>query len=392
MSAKDKLVKGSRKKSPIKRLLLNLWNLIQSFFNFIGSIFENISRRSRFSISFKITFTFLGLFIFFYSIFSFHSVFMFLIAFPLIAIFGSRAVRYLLKPVDDVTKLAQRLTGSDLKERIDIQEAQDELRDLSLTLNSMLDRIDQSMEDQRAFISHASHELRTPLSVIKGYSDILSRWGAEDPVVRDESIKAIKEESESMKVLVEKLLMISRMDYGQMISEKRILSLSDLLKETCHEFRLIKDQDIALEEYLPETMVYGDADLIKELARIFLDNAYKYAFSATTIQVSCGTEGKRAYFTVRDHGQGIEREHLARIFEPFYRADDSRTRATGGTGLGLSIAKKISTLLDAELTILSELGQGTLIRCIFSELDPLQLERQPEPHDHQRRPQSHSHL
>ena len=137
MSAKDKLVKGSRKKSPIKRLLLSLWNLIQSFFNFIGSIFENISRRSRFSIPFKITFTFLGLFIFFYSIFSFHSVFMFLIAFPLIAIFGSRAVRYLLKPVDDVTKLAQRLTGSDLKERIDIQEAQDELRDLSLTLNSM---------------------------------------------------------------------------------------------------------------------------------------------------------------------------------------------------------------------------------------------------------------
>ena len=317
---------------------------------------------------------------------------MILIGYPLIAIFGSRAVKFLLKPIDEVTEVAKRLSSSNLKERIDVSEAHDELRDLTITLNTMLDHIDQSMEDQKAFISHASHELRTPLSVIKGYSDMLSRWGADDPDVREESIKAIKDESESMKALVEKLLMISRMDYGNIKAEEKLLSLSDLLKESAHEFRLIKGSSITLEERLPETFIKGDAHLIKELLRIFLDNAYKYSSEGDTITLICGTEGNRAFFSIRDEGIGIDAEHLKHVFEPFYRADDSRTRSTGGTGLGLSIAKKISTLIGAKLSIASEPGDGTLITCLFSERTSLPLHKPREPLSHQRHPQSHSHL
>lgn len=266
----------------------------------------------------------------------------------------------------DVAKMAalagklEGINASRLDTRIQVDETQEELKNLAGAINGMLDRINESYRAQARFVSDASHELRTPISVIQGYANLLDRWGKHDEKALQESITAIKDEATGMKDLVEQLLFLARGDSNTIRLQPEAFDLGALAGEVVRETRLI---DTAHQFHLAGGSVTVSADraLIKQALRILVDNAIKYTNSGGNITVTAIRESDHARLTVTDDGIGISPEIVPQVFERFYRADASRARATGGAGLGLSIASWISARHGGHMEALSREGIGTKI-------------------------------
>ena len=251
-----------------------------------------------------------------------------------------------------------------LDTRIQIDELQDELKNVAVAINGMLDRINESYAAQARFVSDASHELRTPIAVIQGYANLLDRWGTEDEKTLMESVAAIKDESENMKDLVEQLLFLARGDSNRINMVLESFDLSELAIEVVNESRLIDDRH-EFKITCSKVDVAADKGLLKQALRILVDNAIKYTDKDGEITVSLVSDGKNARLAVSDSGIGIRPEILPNVFDRFVRADESRTRATGGAGLGLSIAQWIAARHNGFLEVLSREGIGTRITLIL---------------------------
>ena len=264
---------------------------------------------------------------------------------------------------DKMAALAGKLEGINaarLDTRISVEDTQDELKNLARAINGMLDRINESYRAQVRFVSDASHELRTPISVIQGYANLLDRWGKHDKKALQESITAIRDEASNMKDLIEQLLFLARGDNNTIALQTELFSLKQLAEDVVSETMMID----AAHTYVINTApldVLADKALIKQALRILIDNAIKYTDPGGTITVSTSADGAFTRLTVQDDGIGICPEVLPRIFDRFYRADESRARATGGAGLGLSIAKWIASRHGGHMEILSREGLGTRI-------------------------------
>ena len=251
-----------------------------------------------------------------------------------------------------------------LDTRIQIDELQDELKNVAVAINSMLDRINESYAAQARFVSDASHELRTPIAVIQGYANLLDRWGTQDEKTLTESVTAIKDEAESMKDLVEQLLFLARGDSNRINMVIERVELSALVDEVITESQMIDDGHI-FKVTCDEVAVAADRGLIKQALRILVDNAIKYTDKNGEITISTLIEGEQARLSVSDSGIGIKPEIIPNVFDRFVRADESRTRATGGAGLGLSIAQWIASRHNGYLEVLSREGIGTRITLIL---------------------------
>lgn len=279
-----------------------------------------------------------------------------------IIFFGSKASRKLLAPIKVMTKTVQEISINVLDKRLDVSGSKDELKDLAKTFNAMLDRIQKSVEQQNQFVSDASHELRTPIAVIQGYADLLHRWGKDDPKVLGESISAIKGEAESMKFLVEKLLFLARGDKNTQRVEKADFMISEVISEILKETRLIDKNHNIVNDQNEDFIIHADQKLIKEAIRIFMDNSIKFTPAGGTIKLNSYRKNKKAFISIEDTGIGIAQEDLPYIFNRFYRADKSRTKAGGGTGLGLAIAKWIIDNHSGKIDVWSEVNAGTVVR------------------------------
>ena len=251
-----------------------------------------------------------------------------------------------------------------LDTRIQIDELQDELKNVAVAINGMLDRINESYAAQARFVSDASHELRTPIAVIQGYANLLDRWGTEDEKTLSESVTAIKDEAESMKDLVEQLLFLARGDSNRINIMVENVELSGLVEEVVNESRLIDDGH-EFKITCSEATVAADRGLLKQALRILVDNAIKYTDKDGEVTISAVSDENTARLSVSDSGIGIKPEILPNVFDRFVRADESRTRATGGAGLGLSIAQWIISRHNGHMEILSREGIGTRISFVL---------------------------
>lgn len=370
----------------IRSLLIVGWFCFRLILRILKRIFHSINNKLRFSITFKITATYVLLFAVTFSLMSAGIIASFnyyikeyppkdylvlmgiilgffnIVGLLAIVFFGSRASRRLLAPVKTMTNTAEEISIHALHKRLDVTGSKDELKDLAKTFNEMLDRIESSVELQNRFISDASHELRTPIAVIQGYADLLVRWGKDDPKVLEESIFAIKSEAESMNSLVEKLLFLARGDKGRQKVEKESFQLSEVIDEILKETRLIDPNHQIWSDQNDKLMIYADRGLIKEAIRIFVENSIKFTPPMGTIKLNLYGKNKKAIISVEDNGVGISKEDLPYIFNRFYRADKSRTKSSGGTGLGLAIAKWIIDTHQGKIDVWSELNYGTVVR------------------------------
>jgi len=268
--------------------------------------------------------------------------------------------------------LAGSLDGIDagrLDTRIQIDDLQEELKNVAIAINGMLDRINESYAAQARFVSDASHELRTPIAVIQGYANLLDRWGMEDEKALTESVAAIKDEAGNMKDLVEQLLFLARGDSNRINLIEEHVDVSALIEEVVSEMRML-DNGHVFKVAGGGFEIMADRALIKQALRILVDNAIKYTDCDGEITVSSESNNETARLTVSDNGIGINAEILPRVFDRFVRADESRTRATGGAGLGLSIAQWIVMRHTGHMEVLSREGIGTKITLVLPAIKP----------------------
>lgn len=174
---------------------------------------------------------------------------LFIMGFIITIITGKRVNETLLYPIKDMTKKAKAISFEGKVKRLKVNDYQDELKELAITFNEMLQRLENSYEQKDRFVSDASHELRTPISVIQGYISMLNRWGKKDEKILEESIDAIKKETLNMKDLVEKLLFLARADKKTQTLDKKIFSLTELMDEIYKESCMIDQNHIFVKSF-----------------------------------------------------------------------------------------------------------------------------------------------
>ncbi|MGN0642099.1 MAG: sensor histidine kinase [Huintestinicola sp.] len=251
-----------------------------------------------------------------------------------------------------------------------------DLKQLENAINDLLDRMRAAYKSQSRFVSDASHELRTPIAVIKGYAGMLDRWGKTDSKVLEESITAIKNESENMNNLVEQLLFLARGDNGRQPVNMTAFSLSDMITEVYNEAEMIDADHRYTLDIREDIPIYADISMMKQTARILCDNAKKYTPSGNEIILRVKyTDGGLPSFEVQDTGIGIDAKDIPNIFDRFFRSDPARNRETGGTGLGLSIAKWIVDRHGGHFEVISYKDIGTRITVCL----PKQSQAEPAP-------------
>lgn len=273
-----------------------------------------------------------------------------------------------LKPISDMAEMAATLSANNLSDRISVDGAKNELKDLAMVINGMLDRIELSYNSQKQFVSDASHELRTPIAVIQGYAGMLERWGKTDKDVLDEGIAAISQEAASMKELVERLLFLARHDKKTLMLEMEVFDPLEVMSEIHREAKMLSSEHVFRLEPAENAQINGDKDMIKQLMRILLDNAIKYTPAGGNITLGVRRERNGCMLTVSDTGAGIPPEELPKIFERFYRCDETRQGNTSGHGLGLSIARIIVSAHKGQLKVRSKVGAGTTFS-VFLPMD-----------------------
>lgn len=299
------------------------------------------------------------------------------------ACFGIRNIRRKLRPLNDLAVRAEALSNMSGDEvnlehleqaisnvsvdanDIRISTGDKDLQSIEVALNNLLARMQESKLQQARFVSDASHELRTPISVIQGYVNMLDRWGKEDEAVLNESIEALKNESDHMKDLIEQLLFLARGDSGRNTLKPVEVDLNDLVQEVYEESMMIDETHPYEFSACPGCMVRGDVAMLKQSIRIFVQNAAKYSDGGDTIHFTVGRSERGVYYQVQDEGIGMQASEVVHIFERFYRSDEARNSETGGSGLGLSIAKWIVDAHDGQIDVLTRPDFGTRFRVTF---------------------------
>jgi len=268
-----------------------------------------------------------------------------------------------LRPVDEITQSAERITSRNLSERLPALNTGDEMERLSGSLNGMIARLEESFQHVSRFSADASHELRTPLTILHGELEAIVQRPELGPDAR-EAIASALEETERLAKIVESLLAISRLDAGEVKMERERLDLADLAATTTEQMRLLaEDKRITLRcETGRRVEVEGNRSRLKQVVVNLLDNAIKYTPEAGTVQVRVGAANGSALLEIEDDGVGIPAEALPHLFERFYRVDKARSRQMGGTGLGLSIVKSICAAHGGQVKVESAEGKGSRFR------------------------------
>lgn len=248
--------------------------------------------------------------------------------------------RNIIAPVQNMKNASQRIAEGHYDERVQLRGA-DELSQLAASFNQMAEQLEQVEEMRRRLIGDVAHELRTPLTAIKGSAE-----GLMDGVfpANEETYRQIHSEAERLNRLVSDLQELSRVEAKAIQLDIQPVDATRLLKTAFKRMQFQFDEKrVALNRQLPHDpiLVLADEDRALQVLTNLLGNALQYTPESGTVTVSIERGKNVARFTIRDTGVGIPPEHLAHIFDRFYRVDKSRSRAHGGSGIGLTIAKHL---------------------------------------------------
>ena len=275
-----------------------------------------------------------------------------------------------LKPVNVITRAAERIADGDLTQRITSPRSTDEIGRLASVFNDMIARLEISFRQIRQFSADASHELRTPLTITKGETELALRRprAAED---YKQALESNLEEIDRMSRIVDELLFLSRADLGEIKMTMTEIRFDELVREVQLQATVL-GQDRQVEtviEHVDSLTIIGDELRLRELLLNLVDNAIKYSHPNSKVQISLTALGTQAELKVRDFGIGISSIEQQRIFDRFYRTDTARAHTSKGTGLGLAICKWIVEVHQGTIEITSSTDTGSC----FTVLLPIYL-------------------
>jgi heavy metal sensor kinase len=276
---------------------------------------------------------------------------------------GYVLVQRALRPVSRITRKAEQITQHNLSERLPVTHTGDELQRLSISLNLMIGRLEDAIQNSKRFVADASHELRTPLTVLRGELEHLAVEKPLDVETRD-TIGSMLEEVERLAKIVEGLVALSRLDAGEAQVQSVQFDLAELAITTADQISLLaEDKRILVScDAKQPVLVQGDRARLKQVVVNLLDNAIKYTAEGGAIRLEVSRQNERAILEVADNGIGISAEAVPHVFERFFRVDEARSRDQGGAGLGLSIVKSICSAHGAEVQVESAVGKGSRFR------------------------------
>ena len=291
----------------------------------------------------------------------------------LVGVVSRTAIRLSMKPLTAVEGTAEAIANGDLSARLPDAKPNSEVGRLTASLNSMLARIEEafsvqrrSEEKLRRFVADASHELRTPLTAIRGFAELHRQGAITGEEKTRELVGRIESESKRMSALVEDLLTLARLDQARPISHEA-LDIKKLVDDVTQAVRAGNPQANISEE-LPEEEIFiiGDSVKVYQAVLNLAVNAAIHTPAGTPITISAVAREKNIQISVRDLGPGLTPEQQSKVFERFYRVDQSRTRnGAEGSGLGLSIVQAIMEAHHGSVSIESELGRGTTFTLTF---------------------------
>jgi len=277
----------------------------------------------------------------------------------LAAVGGAAIARAALRPVDEMSQSARRITAEDLRQRLRLRGTADELDHLAETLNAMLARLQEAFAQMRRFAAHAAHELRTPLTALRGGIEVALRADRAAEEYRRVLASSL-EDVERLIRLAEDLLLLSRSTAG-LDAPRAPVDLESLLPQVLEVgVRLAQGKGVTVRVggATPAT-VLGDAVALRRAVLNLVENAVKYTPTGGKVELSLARARGDAVLVVQDTGIGIAPSDAERIFEPFVRLDAARSRDTGGTGLGLAIARSIVLAHGGTLSLDSSPGAGS---------------------------------
>jgi heavy metal sensor kinase len=274
--------------------------------------------------------------------------------------------------VEAVTRTAQKITGGTLEERVPVKARGDEIDQLAITFNQMLDRIQTLVAEIKEMSDNIAHDLKSPITRIRGIAEV-TLMGEKSMGEYEGMVASTIEECDRLLDMINTMLMISKTESGVNKLSREGIDLAGLVREACELFEpTAEDKKVSLCCDVPTRSHFiGDRRMIQRMLSNLLDNAIKYTPSGGTVKVSLSENNEReVVITVRDTGVGISPIDLPRVFERFYRCDQSRSKP--GIGLGLSLARAIARAHGGDIVATSALNQGSTFTIILPKFLPPQ--------------------
>jgi signal transduction histidine kinase len=265
-----------------------------------------------------------------------------------------------LRPFDEIVRSAEQITEQNLSSRLPVPTTGDEVERLSLTLNRMIQRLEEAFQQATRFSGDASHELRTPLTIMRGEIEaLISRGGLNAD--QSDQLGSVLEEIDHLTRIVEGLLLMSRLEAGESQSEMRVVNLGQLVALTAEQMvALAEEKALRVDQQLgKDTIVDGDEMRLKQVVVNLFDNAIKYTGNGGTISLRVWSDRKQAFFEMTDTGIGISAQAVPHVFERFYRSPQADVSRIEGTGLGLAMVGLIVEAHGGSVSVQSAEGRGS---------------------------------
>lgn len=232
-----------------------------------------------------------------------------------------------------------------------------------------ISRIERLENVRRDFVANVSHELRTPITSIKGFVETLLDGAVNDPALAPKFLGIIGRQAERLNSIFNDLLTLAKLEAGgeDPAVEFEIHRVGELVQAAVDDCaHLALEKGVRLEVHVPDdTHIYINKSLMGQALVNLIDNAIQYSGAGSSVQVSCACNAHTVELAVSDNGPGIEKKHLERVFERFYRVDQGRSRHQGGTGLGLAIVKHIVQIHGGKVQVESNVGRGSCFSIVL---------------------------
>ncbi len=265
------------------------------------------------------------------------------------------------KPVSEINKVAKKLSLGDYEAKINLKQADSELKNLSLNINNLANEFENLEQMRKSFVANASHELRSPLTSMQGFLQAMLDGTIEDKD-RPQYLQIVFNETKRLGALINSMLDLSRLESGAMPLNPQSFDVNELINSVVDRFKPAlhnKNIDIKLALEKPTAYVFADKDKITQVLTNLIDNAIKYSSDNSDITVTTQLKGNKVYVSIKDHGEGIGKKEQMFIWDRFYMADKARTPSKSkGTGLGLSIVKRIIDDHKESIRVDSRKGEG----------------------------------
>ncbi len=277
----------------------------------------------------------------------------------------SQRIRKAMQPIKQMSQIASAVSADDLTENLShatlqLNRAPDEILGLAQAFNEMLLRLSGSWDQQRQFVGNVSHELRTPLTVVVGYLQSLLRRSNNLSAYQQQALETATAETERTIRMLQDLLDLARADSGNLHFRSNPIMLNTLVLEIAAMSKKVSNRSVKVSNTQIDVVACGDQDRLQQVLINLIDNAIKYSDLEKPVELVLEATDQSALIHIHDQGIGISLPHQQRIFERFYRVDESMTRSRDGTGLGLAIAKSLMEGMQGRILLRSKPGEGSI--------------------------------